>query len=80
MRLCTRTSCEVDSEDLCARLEDVGELAGYARERILVGGGGERVGAGRCADGVYGLLLCGAKSLGGDAAGKIIAVNFYDQQ
>ena len=69
MRLCTRTSCEADSEDIRARL-DVGELEGYAGEGDLVGGGDERVGAGGGADGVYGLLLRGEEEQGSDRGGE----------
>ena len=42
----TRTICEVDEEDSCARLEDVGELDGLAL-----------VGAGTRAGGICGTLL-----------------------
>ena len=68
----TRTSCEVDSGDLCPWLEGVGELEGHAGQGDFARGGDERVraGAGGGADRVYRLLLRGEEEQGGDRGGS----------
>ena len=79
-RLRTRTSCEVDSKDLCARLEDVGELEGSAGEGELVREGyseGELV---EELTGFMAYFCAERKNKEATVAGKLVAANFYHEQ
>ena len=75
-RFCTQlrawVSCEVDSKDLCTRLEDVGELEGHERERNWLGKD----------MGEWELAYCseGRKNKEATVAGKLMVVNFYHEQ
>lgn len=70
-QLHTSTSGEVDSEDLWAKLEDMGELEVMRGKIELVGQAGGRVAVGGCGDRVHGVLRRADDKSGGDRGGEV---------